>query len=131
MVHLAWGAPEVHFSLSIHEREHDLRAPLTALYRALRDRRDAAGEELEAALREGDPLRSPAQAGRALRVLAELGLVHLDRGPRGRDGPGAPSAPTLDRSAAFRAYSARGEDERRFLSNGDNGENGDRRRAAA
>src|SRR5690606_35674415 len=67
MVHLAYGAPEVSFAVSIHERERDLRATLTAIYRALRDREGAAGEELEAALREGDPQRSPAQAGRALR----------------------------------------------------------------
>lgn len=115
MVHLAYGPAEVDFSLSIHERERDLRAPLTAIYRALRAREGAAGEELEAALREGDPQRSPATAGRALRVLAELGLVHLDRERRTVTVPAAEKT-ELDRSEAFRAYSARSEDGRRFLS---------------
>ena len=36
-VHLAWGPPEVAFALRVAERDHDLRAPLMALYRALRD----------------------------------------------------------------------------------------------
>jgi single-stranded-DNA-specific exonuclease len=115
IVHLAWGEPEVSFAVSIHEREHDLRDPLTAIYRALRATGTAAGEELEAALREGDPQRSPALAGRALRVLAELGLVHLDRDRRSVTVPEAERT-SLDRSAAYRAYSARGEDGKRSLS---------------
>jgi single-stranded-DNA-specific exonuclease len=114
VVHLAWGEPELHFSVTMHERERDLRAPLTAIYRALRDRQGAAGEELEAALREGDRHRSPAQAGRALRVLVELGLVHLDRARRSVTVPEAERT-SLDRSAAYRAYSARGEDGWRYL----------------
>jgi single-stranded-DNA-specific exonuclease len=114
VVHLAWGEPELHFSRTMHERERDLRAPLTAIYRALRDRQAAAGEELEAALREGDPHRSPALAGRALRVLVELGLVHLDRARRSAEVPDAERT-SLDRSAAYRAYSARGEDGWRYL----------------
>jgi single-stranded-DNA-specific exonuclease len=114
MVHLAWGAPEVDFAVSIHESEHELRAPLTAIYRSLKGKGTAAGEELEAALREGDPQRSPVQAGRALRVLEELGLVHLDRERRALTVPPAERT-SLDRSEAFRAYRARGEDEKRFL----------------
>ena len=104
MVHLAWGPPEVDWTLSSHEREHDLRTAITSLYRALR-----GGRELEAALRE---LWSPAQAGRALRVLVELGLVELD-GRRAIVPP--PQRTDLERSAAYRAYRARGEDEHRFL----------------
>jgi single-stranded-DNA-specific exonuclease len=114
LVHLAWGEPELHFSVSIHERERDLRAVLSAVYRALRARGTAAGEELEAALREGDPQRAPAPAGRALRVLAELGLVHLDRDRRSVSVPAAERT-DLARSAAYRAYSARGEDGWRSL----------------
>ena len=79
--HLAWGEPELRFAAHIHEREYGLRASLAALYRALRDRGGAAGEELEAALRgDGPRPRSAALAGRLLRVLAELDLVELDRG---------------------------------------------------
>jgi single-stranded-DNA-specific exonuclease len=114
VVHLAWGAPEVDWTVTITQQEHDLRAALTAIYRALRDRGTAAGEELEAALREGDPLRSPAQAGRALRVLAELDLVSLDPDRRAVEVP-APERTELENSVAFRAYRARGEDELRFL----------------
>lgn len=114
LVHLAYGEPEVSFAVSIHEREHGLRAPLTAIYRALRARTTAAGEELEAALREGDPQRSPAQAGRALRVLAELGLVHLDRDRQAVTVPAAERT-SLERSATYRAHEARREDGQRFL----------------
>jgi single-stranded-DNA-specific exonuclease len=107
-VHLAWGRSERDFSVSIHEHERDLRASLTAIYRGLRARQAVAGEELEAALREGHPMRTPACAGRALRVLVELGLVRLDRGRRTLVVP-APERTSLERSAAYRAYSSRGE----------------------
>lgn len=116
MVHLAWGAAELTFALRIHEREYDLRAPLTALYRDLRDLGGAGGEELEAALR-GDPQapRSPWLTGRALRVLSELGLVSLD--PETRTVTVPPAQRTeLERSAAFRAYTQQLEDGRAFLS---------------
>jgi single-stranded-DNA-specific exonuclease len=115
MVHLAYGPPEVDFSASIHERESDLRAVVTAVYRALRDSEGAAGAELEPLLRQGDPQRSPALAGRALRVLDELGLVQLDADRHAVTVPVAERT-ELDRSDAFRAYSARSEDGRRFLS---------------
>src|SRR3712207_1855137 len=114
LVHLAYGEPEVSFSVSIHEQEYGLRAPLTAIYRALRARGTVAGEALEAALREGDPQRSPALAGRALRVLRELGLIHLDRERRTVAVPPAERT-SLDQSAAFRAYSKALEDGKRYL----------------
>ena len=104
MVHLAWGAPEVDWTLSVQEREHDLRTAITSLYRALR-----SGAGLDAALREQ---WSPSQGGRALRVLTELGLVVLD-GERAHV-PAAERTELSD-SAAFRAYRARGEDDLRFL----------------
>jgi single-stranded-DNA-specific exonuclease len=37
IVHLVWGAPEARFALEVAERDLALRAPLTGLYRALRD----------------------------------------------------------------------------------------------
>ncbi|MGK2938412.1 MAG: DHHA1 domain-containing protein, partial [Solirubrobacteraceae bacterium] len=116
MVHLAWGPAELTFALRIHEREYDLRAPLTALYRDLRALDGAAGEELEAALR-GDPQapRSPQVTGRAVRVLTELGLVSLDLETRTLRVPPAQRT-ELERSAAFRAYSQQLEDGRAFLS---------------
>jgi single-stranded-DNA-specific exonuclease len=112
----AWGEPELRFTQQIHELEYDLRAQLAGLYRVLRDRDGAGGEELEAVLREdhGRP-RPPAQAGRLLRILSELGLLTLDRDPLQIGVP--PSERTeLDRSAAFLAYRARYEDGQRFLS---------------
>lgn len=116
MVHLAWGASELTFALRIHEREYDLRAPLTALYRDLRDLEGAGGEELEAALR-GDPQapRSAWLTGRALRVLSELGLVSLDLDTRSVTLPPAQRT-ELERSAAYRAYTQQLEDGRAFLS---------------
>ena len=59
--------------------------------------------------------RSAALAGRLVRVLAELGLVDLER-----EGPALtvaepPERTALERSAAFRAYQRRLEDGLRFL----------------
>ena len=59
--------------------------------------------------------RSPALAGRLVRVLSELGLVVLDR-----DGPALqiverPARTALESSAAFRAYHRRLEDGLRYL----------------
>jgi single-stranded-DNA-specific exonuclease len=114
--HLAWGDPELRFAQQITEREYGLRAPLAALYRALRDRGGAEGEELEAVLR-GEPSRprSPALAGRLLRVLVELRLVSLDRDRPAVTVPAAERT-ALERSPAFRAYEQRREDALQFLS---------------
>jgi single-stranded-DNA-specific exonuclease len=114
--HLAWGAAELRFAEQIHELEYGIRASLVALYRDLRDRQRATGEELERVLRgEGPHGRSAQLAGRLIRILAELELVSLDR-----DLPAlaiAGTAPTaLDRSPSFRVYAKRYEDGKRFLS---------------
>jgi single-stranded-DNA-specific exonuclease len=115
-VHLAWGEPELRFAEQMHELEYGLRASLVTLYRGLRQRGRAAGGELERLLRgEGRHGRPARLAGRLIRVLAELELVSLDR-----DLPAlaiAGAAPTkLERSPAYRVYSERYEDGRRFLS---------------
>jgi len=74
--HLAWGEPEVAFALALAQAELDLRPPLTAVYRALREVGSASGDELRALLcGDGRYPRSPALSGRLLRVLVELGLV--------------------------------------------------------
>jgi single-stranded-DNA-specific exonuclease len=114
--HQAWGDPELRFAQQITEREYGLRAPLAALYRALRDRGGAEGEELEAVLRgESSRPRSPALAGRLLRVLVELRLVSLDRDRPALTVPAAERT-ALERSPAFRACEQRLEDAIRFLS---------------
>lgn len=115
--HLAWGAPELDFAVRIHEWDFNLREPLTAVYRALRAVGVARGEPGEALLRgDGAQPRSAALAGRLVRVLAELGLVGVDR-----DGPvitvaDSPGRTALERSPAFVAYQRRFEDGRQFLS---------------
>ena len=113
--HLCWGAAELRFSQQIHESEHALRAALVSLYRALRDRGGAAGEELEALLR-GDAThgRSVEQAARLVAILTELGLVSLDR-----DLPALvvvdAERTALERSPTYRAAMQRHEDGRRWL----------------
>ena len=115
MTHLAWGPAELRFAHHIHERQHDLRASLTATYRILRDAGGAAGEELEALLR-GDPQapRPARLAGRVLRVLAELDLVSLDPQTMTLAVPEAERT-TLERSAAFRVYQQDYVDGSRWL----------------
>ena len=113
-VHLAWGDAETRFALAVLERTCDLRAPAAALYRALRN-----GAAVPEALAATGP---PAVAGRALRVMVELGLVALDRATLTVDVPGAQRT-ELERSAAFRAAAARLEAGRAQL--------GVRERAAA
>ena len=107
---LSYASPQ-----QIHERQYDLRASLTATYRALRDAGGAAGEELEALLR-GDPQmpRPAALAGRLVRVLAELHLVSLDPDSRTLTVPAAERT-ALERSESFRTYRQQLEDGRRWL----------------
>ena len=92
-----------------------MRAALVPLYRALRGRGGAAGEELAALLR-GDGIhgRSVAQAARLVGILTELGLVSLDRDlPALTVVDGERTA--LERSATYRAALQRHEDGRRWL----------------
>jgi single-stranded-DNA-specific exonuclease len=107
MAHLAWGEPELAFAVHVHRRDLDLRAPLRELYLALRGVREGDLAEVL-----GDV--PPALAGRALRVLGELGLVELDG--RRFSVPAPAGRTELERSAAFRAYQVRLEEGRRWLS---------------
>ena len=92
---LAWGEAESAYALRAHEAGYDLRPLAGAVYRALRS------GPLDAAVAAAP---SPAAAGRALRVLIELGLVRL----AGRTAQLLPAARTeLERSGAFRAYTTR------------------------
>src|SRR6185295_16813277 len=80
------------------EAAYGVRPTAAAVYRALRD---APADPLAAAVAAAP---SPAAAGRALRVLDELGLVRVD----GASVRLAPARRTeLDASAAFRAYTTR------------------------
>ncbi len=114
--HVGWGDAELRFAQQMHELEYGLRASLVALYRDLRSRERVAGEELERLLRgEGSRGRPARLAGRLIRVLAELELVSLDRDLPALAVAGA-TRTELERSQAFRVYTRRHEDGRRFLS---------------
>ena len=114
--HLAWGEPELRFAARIHQWDFALRDPLTALYRALREAGEARGEACEAVLRgEGPQPRSPALAGRLVRVLTELDLAVLDRAGPALRTVEPPARTALERSPAFRAYHRRLEDGLRYL----------------
>jgi single-stranded-DNA-specific exonuclease len=118
-LHLGWGEAELDFTRKMIEQEYGLRGPLAAVYRALAKGGPVLADlELETALLgEGRHPRTPALAGRCLRVLVELGLVELER-----------SSATvkcaiieqrkveLDRSPAFRAYAALHDEAQSFLS---------------
>jgi single-stranded-DNA-specific exonuclease len=114
--HLAWGEAELRFAEQMHDFEYGLRGSLEAFYRSLRLRRRAAGEDLELLLRgDASPGRPARLAGRLVRVLSELELASLDRDlPALALTGGAQTA--LERSPAYRVYTHRHEDGRRFLS---------------
>jgi single-stranded-DNA-specific exonuclease len=107
-VHLAWGAPEAEFALAVWRAGLDLRPPLIAVYRSLREAGGCRGADLERLLRgDGPHPRSSATCARVVRVLTELRLVEVEQGPepllRVTDAPRT----ELERSAAYRAYAAR------------------------
>jgi single-stranded-DNA-specific exonuclease len=99
LVHLVYGEPEIAFARAALEHAYDLRQPVAAVYRALRDGRSLDGLD-------------PAVAARAVVVLAELGLVDEDA----LSVHPAPSRTSLEASPAYRAYTLRLEDGRRYLS---------------
>jgi single-stranded-DNA-specific exonuclease len=114
--HLAWGEAELRFARRIHEWDFALRDPLTELYRCLRRCGEARGEAWEAVLTgEGPQPRSPALAGRLVRVLTELDLVDLDRGGPALRVVETPARTALEASPAFRAYHRRLEDGLSYL----------------
>ena len=61
--HMAWGEPELGFARRIHEWDYALRAPLAAVYRALREAGGASGEASRrcsaGTARSRGPRRSP------------------------------------------------------------------------
>jgi single-stranded-DNA-specific exonuclease len=122
--HLCWSEAELRFAQQMHELEYGLRASLVALYRSLRHRERVAGEELEHLLRGDGTHGRPARlAGRLVRVLAELELVSLNRDLPALAVAGAERT-ALERSPAYRAYAARYEDGRLYLSSGNLGLSG-------
>jgi single-stranded-DNA-specific exonuclease len=116
-LHRVWGEPEWRLSCRALGDQLARRSALIALYRDVRGAEEPSGEPLLEALRgEGPAPRGPEAAARCFRVLAELGLLEgaPDRG-RGEVRVVSSEGTDLERSAAYRAYSARYEEGRRFL----------------
>ena len=114
---LAWGEAELRFTKRMHEFEYSLRGSLVAVYRALRAERRASGPALARLLRGPGAHGRPARlGGRLLRVLAELGLVHVEVEARAAVLSAAGAATALERSPAYRAYRRRFEEGMRWLS---------------
>jgi single-stranded-DNA-specific exonuclease len=108
-LHRVFTAAESEFAGQVLDEQWATREGVAAAYRALRQTGDVKGRRLRAALSGGSsyPL-GPEASARRFRVLRELGLVQGS--PEGGDGVVrvVSSVRTdLQRSAAFRAYSAR------------------------
>jgi single-stranded-DNA-specific exonuclease len=115
-LHTAWDEQERGFALRVLDHELGMRRSLGRLFRRLREG-EAAGCGLRQALAaDGDHPPSPELAARCVRVLCELELVELEGRGRERGLRVVSSEQTeLERSGAFRAYSARLEEGQRYL----------------
>jgi single-stranded-DNA-specific exonuclease len=116
-LHRVWGEAEWRLSLSILAEQLAQRPTLIATFRDLRDAGEVSGEELrQALLGSGRQPRSAETAARCFRVLVELDLVRgTPSGGDGTVGVVSSEGTDLERSAAFRAYSARHEEARQYL----------------
>jgi single-stranded-DNA-specific exonuclease len=119
-LHTAWGERGVRFAESVLAEHWPQRAELIATYRDLRDANGGLAEEegwLRRALEGlGPHPRGPEVAARCFRVLTELGLLEgAPDGGSGTVGVVSSEETTLERSIAFRAYSARYQGCRKFL----------------
>lgn len=116
-LHEAWDEGGIAQALAALEAQLAQRPALIAAFRDLREAGEASGEPLREALAgAGQRRRGPEAAARCFRVLAELELVRgtPDEGD-GTVGVVSSEGTDLERSQAFRAYSARFEEGRRFL----------------
>jgi single-stranded-DNA-specific exonuclease len=106
--HLAWGPAEVEFALALAHRDLDLRPAAAAIYRDLRAAGPSAGAALTALLRgDAERPRSPVACARALRVLAEVGLIAFEPSASGHSARVLDAERTdLARSPAYRAAAA-------------------------
>jgi single-stranded-DNA-specific exonuclease len=116
-LHRVWGEAEWRFALSMLSEQLAQRPTLIATFRDLREVGEASGEELRVALLGGGSHpRGAETAARCFRVLSELGLVHgAPSDGEGVVGVVSSEGTDLERSASYRAYSARHEEARRYL----------------
>lgn len=116
-LHRLWGEAERDFALEVAAAAAPSRATVAAAYRALREAGECGGDELREALAGAGPHRlTPELAARCLRVLAEIDLARGKvEGGAGAVGVVSSERTELERSAAFRAYSAEFSEAKRFL----------------
>jgi len=116
-LHRVWGEAEWRFALSALAAHLVQRPTLIAAFRDLREASEVGGDELrEALIGSGPQPRSAETAARCFRVLAELGLVQGEPSASGGTvGVVSSEGTDLERSASYRAYSARHEEMRRYL----------------
>jgi single-stranded-DNA-specific exonuclease len=116
-LHRVWGEAEGRFALSVAAAQLAQRPTLIGLFRGLREAGEASGEELREVLAGRAPqARGPETAARCFRILAELGLVQGEPAAGGGTvGVVSSEGTDLERSASYRAYSARHEEARRYL----------------
>jgi hypothetical protein len=116
-LHPVWGESEWRFALAVLGAQCARREEVATVFRSLRDAGEAGGDELCRALAGGGLVpRQPEVAARCFRVLAELGLLSgtLEAGD-GTVGVVSSEGTDLERSATFRAYSARFKEGKRYL----------------
>ncbi len=117
VAHLAWGEPERAFALACWRDRLALRPALIEVWRALDAGGALEGQALAAALRgDGQHSRDARHCARLVRVLSDLGLGSYDIGATGpRLSRGEARRTELDRSIAYRAYTARLVQATRYL----------------
>ncbi|HET7122291.1 MAG TPA: single-stranded-DNA-specific exonuclease RecJ [Solirubrobacterales bacterium] len=116
-LHLLWSDAEKPFAGKAIAEQWATRDGVAAIFRALREAGEARGPELRRALSgAGSYPLCPEAAARRFRVLRELGLVRgePDRGD-GVVGVVSSEGTDLQRSGAFRAYSAINSEAQRYL----------------
>lgn len=116
-LHLLWSEAEQRFAAAALAEQWATREGVAAIFRALRAAGEARGERLRRALvGEGSHPLCPEAAARRFRVLSELGLVQ-GQPSRGEGAVRVVSSEgtELERSAAFRAYSAKNSEAQQYL----------------
>jgi single-stranded-DNA-specific exonuclease len=116
-LHLLWSEAEHAFASAALAEQWATREGIAATFRALRDAGEVRGEKLRLTLAgSGSYPLCPEAAARRFRVLRELGLVQgePDRGD-GVVRVVSSEGTELERSGAFRAYSARNSEAQQYL----------------
>ncbi|HEU4706588.1 MAG TPA: DHHA1 domain-containing protein [Solirubrobacterales bacterium] len=116
-LHVLWSEPECAFALKALAEQWPGREGVAAAFRAIQAAGETGGEQLRRALAgPGNHPLCPEACARRFRVLTELGLVQgAPEGGAGAVRVVSSERTDLQRSAAFRAYSDRLSEARRYL----------------